>query len=150
MSFERRVGLFGCPGDPLVDWPQPGDGLVHRGVQPIFIPARLGLDRGVDVQMRRHSADRRPKQSLFSGIEQGDGLGRSATELPARIETALGLDQHPTPKVGVDLGKEKTPLADYVLDDVVARGAGSLWSSCRSWCGTSTSPRGRGRWRKGR
>ena len=73
--------------------------------------------------MRRHSADRRLKQSLFSGIEQGDGLGRPATELPLRIETTLGLDQHPTPKVDVDLGKEKASPADQVFHDVVTRGA---------------------------
>jgi hypothetical protein len=52
MPFRETLGLFGCAGDPLVDRPQPGDGLVHRGVQPTVIPARLGLDRGVDVQMR--------------------------------------------------------------------------------------------------
>ena len=62
-------------------------------------------------------------QPLFSGIEHSDGLRRPAAELSARVETALGLDQHPTPKLGVDLGKEKTPPADQVLHDVVTRGA---------------------------
>jgi hypothetical protein len=123
MSFERRVRPFGCPGDPLVDQPQPGYGLVHRGVQPIVIPARLSLDRAADVQMRRHPAGRRLKDSLFSGIEHSDGLSRPAAELPSRVETALGLDQHTTPKVGVDLGKEKAPPTDYVLYDVVPPGA---------------------------
>jgi hypothetical protein len=48
--FKRRVGLFGYPGDPPVDRPQQGDGLVHRGVQPIIIPAPLGLDRRGDAE----------------------------------------------------------------------------------------------------
>src|SRR5277367_3255121 len=89
----------------------------------IVIPARLGLDRRGDDEMRRHPAHRRRSQPLFSGVEHSDGLRRPGAELPARVETALRLDQHLTPKLSIDFRKEGTPPADQVLHDVVTRGA---------------------------
>ena len=73
--------------------------------------------------MRRHPAHRRRSQPLLSGIEHSNGLRRPGAELPARVETALRLDQHLTPKLSIDLRKEKAAPADQVLRDVVTRGA---------------------------
>ena len=77
----------------------------------------------VNDEMRRHPAHRRRSQPLFSGIEDGDGLRRPGAELPAQVETALCLDQHLTPKLSIDLRKERTARADQVLHYVVTRGA---------------------------